>query len=186
MCVVDATGKLVRGVKVGSEPECLVGYFDQLGFPVERIGLEAGKVVLMATRGSHCCRSLGGLLETRHVKAALSAMTGLTIFTVSSWSRLSGEVTGLQVVRTAGDQPLGKFLAAGLSREFERLELVHTHIHDLDRQLEEGLEDCTLGIPNVEKVHRIATLKGIGSLSAVMLVSEVFHRPRKQLPEQRF
>jgi hypothetical protein len=42
VCVVDATGKLVREVKVGSEPECLVGYFDQLNFPVERIGLEAG------------------------------------------------------------------------------------------------------------------------------------------------
>ena len=27
VCVVDATGKLVREVKVGSEPESLVGYF---------------------------------------------------------------------------------------------------------------------------------------------------------------
>src|SRR5690606_20038567 len=44
------------------------------------------------------------------------------------------------------------------------------------RQLEEGLRDDTLGIPNVDKVHRIATLKGIGRLSAVLLVSEVFHR----------
>jgi hypothetical protein len=42
VCVVDATGKLVREVKVGSERECLVGYFAQLDFPVERIGLEAG------------------------------------------------------------------------------------------------------------------------------------------------
>jgi transposase len=64
----------------------------------------------------------------------------------------------LQVVRTADDQPLGKFLAAELTREFERLELVHAHIRDLDRQLEEGLKDCTLDIPNVDKVHRIATL----------------------------
>jgi transposase len=82
----------------------------------------------------------------------------------------------LQVIRTADDQPLGKFLAAELTREFERLELVHAHIRDLDRQLEDGLKDGTLGIPNVDKVHRIATLKGIGRLSAVLLVSEVFHR----------
>lgn len=82
----------------------------------------------------------------------------------------------LQMVRTADDQPLGKFLAAELTREFERLELVHTHIRDLDRQLEEGLSGGTLGIPNVDKVRRIATLKGIGKLSAVLLVSEVFHR----------
>ncbi|MFN7026748.1 MAG: IS110 family transposase [Pseudorhizobium sp.] len=82
----------------------------------------------------------------------------------------------LQVIRTADDQPLGKFLAAELAREFERLELVHAHIRDLDRQLEDGLKDGTLGLPNVDKVHRIATLKGIGRLSAVLLVSEVFHR----------
>lgn len=82
----------------------------------------------------------------------------------------------LQMVRTADDEPLGKFLAAELTREFERLELVHAHIRDLDRQLEEGLSDGTLGIPNVDKVRRIAALKGIGKLSAVLLVSEVFHR----------
>jgi transposase len=38
-CVVDATGKVVREAKVCSEPECLIGYFAQLDFPVERIGL---------------------------------------------------------------------------------------------------------------------------------------------------
>lgn len=37
-----ATGKLIREVKAESEPECLVVYFDQLDFPGERIGLEAG------------------------------------------------------------------------------------------------------------------------------------------------
>lgn len=45
VCVVDAAGKVTREVKVGSEPECLVGYFDQLDLPVERIGLEAGPPV---------------------------------------------------------------------------------------------------------------------------------------------
>ena len=50
VCVVDATGKLVREAKVGSEPECLVGYFAQLEFPVERIGLEAGPLSQWLTR----------------------------------------------------------------------------------------------------------------------------------------
>ncbi len=31
VCVVDATGKLVREVKVASEPEALVRFFDELG-----------------------------------------------------------------------------------------------------------------------------------------------------------
>ena len=75
VCVVDATGKLVREIKVGSEPDCLVGYFDKLDFPVDRIGLEAGPL----SQWLHAALVAAGhevvLLETRHVKAALSAMT---------------------------------------------------------------------------------------------------------------
>ncbi|MEL4073526.1 transposase, partial [Ochrobactrum sp. GPK 3] len=69
-------------------------------------------------------------------------------------------------------------LSAERTRHVNRIRaLLNLHgIRDLDRQLEEGLKDCTLGIPNVDKVHRISTLKGVGRLSAVLLVSEVFHR----------
>ena len=42
VCVVDAKGKVVREVKVASEPEALVRFFGGLGFPVSCIGLEAG------------------------------------------------------------------------------------------------------------------------------------------------
>src|ERR1043166_7259901 len=42
VCVVDASGKIVREAKVASEPEALVRFFGELGFPVVRIGLEAG------------------------------------------------------------------------------------------------------------------------------------------------
>jgi len=42
VCIVDAKGKIVREVKVASEPETLVRYFDELELPVCRIGLEAG------------------------------------------------------------------------------------------------------------------------------------------------
>lgn len=42
VCVVDAKGKVVREIKVASDPEALVRYFDELDFPVRRIGLEAG------------------------------------------------------------------------------------------------------------------------------------------------
>jgi transposase len=42
VCVVDATGRIVREAKVASEPEALVAYFGRLGVPVTRIGLEAG------------------------------------------------------------------------------------------------------------------------------------------------
>ena len=42
LCVVDATGRIIREAKVASEPEVLIGWFRSLGFEVTRIGLEAG------------------------------------------------------------------------------------------------------------------------------------------------
>jgi transposase len=42
VCIVDASGKIVKETKVASEPEALVGFFKGLGLPVARIGLEAG------------------------------------------------------------------------------------------------------------------------------------------------
>jgi transposase len=75
LCVVDATGRIVREAKVASEPEALVSWFRGLGVGVTRIGLEAGPL----SQWLHARLSEAGfdtvLLETRHVKAALSAMT---------------------------------------------------------------------------------------------------------------
>lgn len=75
MCVVDAKGKVVREIEVANEPEVLVRYFFDLDFPVSRIGLEAGPL----SPGLHAGLVSAGhgvvLLETRHVKAVLSAMT---------------------------------------------------------------------------------------------------------------
>ena len=42
VCVVDATGRIVREAKVPSEPEPLVRFFRELGVPLTRVGLEAG------------------------------------------------------------------------------------------------------------------------------------------------
>jgi transposase len=74
VCVVDATGKIVREAKVASEPDALVRFFGELGFPVVLIGLEAGPL----SQWLHAGLSEAGLptvlLETRHVKAALWAM----------------------------------------------------------------------------------------------------------------
>ena len=75
VCVVDATGKIVREAKVPSEPEALVGFFRRLGLPVTRIGLEAGPLSQWLHAGLTAAGFEAVLLETRHVKAALSAMT---------------------------------------------------------------------------------------------------------------
>ena len=42
ICLLDAGGKIVREVKVASEPEALVGFFENSELVVSRIGLEAG------------------------------------------------------------------------------------------------------------------------------------------------
>jgi transposase len=73
VCVVDARGEIVREAKVASEPEALISFLQQLS--IGRVGLEAGPL----SQWLHAALVSAGfdavLLETRHVKAALSAMT---------------------------------------------------------------------------------------------------------------
>jgi len=75
VCIVDGAGKIIRETRVASEPEALVGYFASLEIKVVRIGLEAGPL----SQWLYAALTQAGfevvLLETRHVKAALSAMT---------------------------------------------------------------------------------------------------------------
>src|ERR687890_26987 len=74
VCVVDATGKVLREAKVASEPEALAGFFAGLGLAVTRIGLEAGPLSQWLHAGLTAAGFEAVLLGTRHVKAALSAM----------------------------------------------------------------------------------------------------------------
>ena len=75
VCIVDTTGTIVREIKIASEPEALVRYFDELELSVGRIGLEAGPLSQWLHAGLVAAGHDAVLLETRHVKAALSAMT---------------------------------------------------------------------------------------------------------------
>ena len=75
VCVVDAHGKIIREAKVGSDPDALADFFCGLGFRVERIGIEAGPLSQWLHAGLTKAGIETVLLETRHVKAALSAMT---------------------------------------------------------------------------------------------------------------
>jgi transposase len=74
VCVVDASGRIVREAKVPSEPQALVGFLAQLGLPLARVGLEAGPLSQWLHAGLTGAGFEAVLLETRHVKAALSAM----------------------------------------------------------------------------------------------------------------
>jgi transposase len=75
VCVVDATGRIVREAKAASEPEALAAFLAGLGVAVSRVGLEAGPLSQWLHDGLAAAGHEVVLLETRHVKAALSAMT---------------------------------------------------------------------------------------------------------------
>ena len=75
VCVVDGTGRIVREGKVASEPDALVGYLRESGLVLTRVGLEAGPLSQWLHAGLTEAGFEAVLLETRHVKAALGAMT---------------------------------------------------------------------------------------------------------------
>ncbi len=74
LCVVDATGRIVREAKVASETEVLINWFRDLGFAVTRIGLEAGPLSQWLYAGMRDAGLMVELLETRHVRAAFKVM----------------------------------------------------------------------------------------------------------------
>src|SRR5213592_2006014 len=74
LCVVDATGRIVREAKVASEPEILIEWFRGLGIAVVRIGLEAGPLSQWLYAGMRDAGLAVELLETRHVRDAFKAM----------------------------------------------------------------------------------------------------------------
>ncbi len=75
VCVVDGTGRIVREAKVASEPDALVRYLRESGLALTRVGLEAGPLSQWLHAGLAEAGFEAVLLETRHVKAALGAMT---------------------------------------------------------------------------------------------------------------
>jgi transposase len=75
ICIIDPSGRIVREAKVSSEREAVVDFFRASGLTFARIGLEAGPL----SQWLHAGLVEAGLpticIETRHVKAALKAMT---------------------------------------------------------------------------------------------------------------
>ena len=128
VCVVDGRGKIVREAKVASEPDALVSFFKGLGLPVKLIGLEAGPLSQWLHAGLMRAGFEAVLLETRHVKAALSAMTvktdrkdarGLAQLIRMGWFRpVHAKSIGSQEIRAllvARKQLLGRLLDVELS-----------------------------------------------------------------------
>src|SRR5712691_5077793 len=74
VCVVDASGKIVREGKALSEPAALIAWFGSLGLGLARIGLEAGPLSQWLYAAMKEAGLAVELLETRHVRDAFRAM----------------------------------------------------------------------------------------------------------------
>ena len=78
ICIVDDAGKIVREVKVASEPEPLLAVLKNLAYHFKRIGLEAGPL----SQWLFSALAEAGLpvicVETRHMQAVLKAQINKT------------------------------------------------------------------------------------------------------------
>ena len=78
VCIVDDTGKIVREVKVASEPEALLQVLKNPAYRFKRIGLEAGPL----SQWLFSALAEAGLpvicVETRHMQAVLKAQINKT------------------------------------------------------------------------------------------------------------
>ena len=78
VCIVDDTGKVVREVKVASEPEALLAVLKNPAYHFKQIGLEAGPL------SQWLCSALAEAelpvvcVETRHMQALLKAQINKT------------------------------------------------------------------------------------------------------------
>src|SRR6202162_4075045 len=78
ICIVDDAGKIVREVKVASEPEALLQVLKSPAYHFKRIGLEAGPM----SQWLYSAMAEAGLpvicVETRHMRAVLQAQINKT------------------------------------------------------------------------------------------------------------
>jgi transposase len=78
VCIVDDTGKIVREVKVASEPEALLAVLKNPGYHFKRIGLEAGPLSQWLYSALAEAELPVVCVETRHMRAVLKAQINKT------------------------------------------------------------------------------------------------------------
>ena len=78
VCIVDETGRIVREVKVASEPEALLEVLKNPAYHFERIGLEAGPLSQWLFSALAEAELPAVCVETRHMQAVLKAQINKT------------------------------------------------------------------------------------------------------------
>ena len=87
VCIVDDTGRIVREVRVASEPEALLQVLKNPAYRFKRVGLEAGPL----SQWLFSALAEAGLpvicVETRHMRAVLKAQINKTDLTWLFWTK---------------------------------------------------------------------------------------------------
>jgi transposase len=78
LCIVDGTGKIVREVKVASEPDTLLAVLTNSAYHFKRIGLEAGPLSQWLFSALAEADLPVICVETRHMRAVLKAQINKT------------------------------------------------------------------------------------------------------------
>src|SRR6188474_2593844 len=78
VCIVDETGKIVREVKVASEPDALLAVLKNPAYHFKRIGLEAGPLSQWLYSALAEAELPVVCVETRHMQAVLKAQINKT------------------------------------------------------------------------------------------------------------
>lgn len=155
VCVVDAAGKIVREAKVASEPEALVRWLCNSGLAYVRVGLEAGPLSQWLHAGLIDAGFMAVLIETRHVKAALKAMTVKTD---------RNDARGMaQLMRMGWFRPVhAKALAAQEVRALlTARKLLQAKLHDVELGLRGVLRGFGLKVGQVGKGRYEARIRGL-------------------------
>ena len=101
VCIVDDAGKIVREVKVASEPDALLAVLTNPAYRFKRIGLEAGPL----SQWLFSALAEAGLpaicVETRHMRAVLKAQINKTDRVASRFFRTFVQATA-SVCMTCG------------------------------------------------------------------------------------
>ncbi len=107
VCIVDETGKIVRELKVVSEPDALLTVLKKPAYYLKRIGLEAGPL----SQSLYSALAEAGLpvicVETRHMRAALKAQTRRTAMMRAALQMMRAGLYRPVHVKTLRSQKLG-------------------------------------------------------------------------------
>jgi transposase len=179
LCVVDATGRVVREAKIISEPEALTAWLKGLGYEIVRIGLEAGPLSQWLYSGMKPVGLPVELLETRHVRTAFKIMPVKTD---------RKDARGIaQLMRLGWFRPVHcKSLAAQETRAvLGARKLLQIKLHDIEMSVRGTLRGFGLKVgKTTTKTFESRVRSLVAEHPTLLAVSDALLRARTVLAEQ--